>query len=62
MSEQDELIELYMAETKQSRRIVAPFVAKGLEPPHRWQTDLHGFNTAQVKIIKGHNGGDAEED
>ena len=46
-----ELVALYCAETRQSERIVAPFIAAGLEPPHRDVTDRIGFNSRENKII-----------
>lgn len=52
-----ELIALYCEETKQSPRIVAPFVAAGIEPPHRDITTERGFTTRELRII--HAGGES---
>lgn len=53
MTADQELVALYCEETKLSARIVAPFIAAGIEPPHRDVVDRLGFTTKQRNLIGG---------
>lgn len=46
-----ELVDLYRAETKQPEHVVRAFLAEDAEPPHRDVTDSIGFSFAQVTIL-----------
>lgn len=46
-----ELIDLYRAETRQSEHVVRAFLADDREPPHRDVTDRVGFSFAEVAIL-----------
>jgi hypothetical protein len=46
-----ELVELYVAETKLSIATVTAFVQAGVEPPHRDQVDRIGYTVAQTRIL-----------
>lgn len=46
-----ELVELFMAETKQPRRIVTAFLSFDLEPPHRDRTTTLGFSAFENRLL-----------
>jgi hypothetical protein len=46
-----ELVDMYVTETKLSRRIVQAFIRADLEPPRRERVDRTGFTFAELRII-----------
>lgn len=47
-----ELLDLYVAETKLSPRVVAAFLSEGQEPPPRWRVDAQGYTAREVALIQ----------
>lgn len=47
----EDMVALYMDETRQSARIVRAFVLAGIEPPSRDTTDQRGFTTRETAIL-----------
>jgi hypothetical protein len=46
-----ELVDMFVTETKLSRRIVQAFILADLEPPRRERVDRTGFTFAELRII-----------